>query len=366
VIWLYNSAGVPGTFLIMDDDGGQGHFSKIAAILDPGTYYLKVNAYDPNITINTYYLNLTVNALPTVTPTITFSPTFTITPTVTHTGTETPTMTTTALPLANLRAQYFSYHAESTYNTIYINVRIYNDGAGSINLAEVTSKYWYTFEGSGAEVVEIDDAHKLPSGQDIKSFTSAEIQTISQNGQDRVQVSSFGSGAGSITTGEFAELHLRVHKADWTNYTQTNDYSFGTQTEFQNWQQVTLYFGGTKVWGLEPGEMGLLSIVKNAPTPAIAEPLSSKNTYNYPNPCSEMTNIRFSLEKAAGVNAAIYDMAGKLVWTKTLKSSETRAGINVIVWDVTNDFGVDVANGVYILKILADGRMATKKIAVIR
>jgi len=370
IIWLYDSTGVSSTFLIMNDDGGQGNFSKITATLDPGTYYLQVRAYDPTVTIQTYYIDLTVNVLATVTTTETGTETTTPTPTVTQSDTETPTFTATptqtSLPAANLRAQYFSYHTDSVNNTIYINVRIYNDGTESVTLSNVTAKYWYTFEGSGAEVVEIDDVHKQPSGQDLKLYTSAEIQIISQSGQDRVQITSFGSGADSLATGEFVEVHLRVHKTDWTNYSLTNDYSFGTQTEFQNWQQVTLYYSGTKVWGLEPGEVGLLSVRKSTPTPVIAEPLSNINTYNYPNPCSGRTSIRFSLEKPVDANITIYDMAGKLVWTKILKTSETRAGINVVVWDILNDFGAEVANGVYILKISADGRLATKKIAVVQ
>ena len=40
---------------------------------------------------------------------------------------------------------------------------------------------------------------------------------------------------------------------DWTNYTQTNDYSFdATKTSYADWTKVTLYRNGVLVWGVEP------------------------------------------------------------------------------------------------------------------
>jgi hypothetical protein len=275
------------------------------------------------------------------------------------------TITPTVASVANLRAQYFSYQTNPTNNTIYINVRIYNDDTKSVALSSVSAKYWYTFEGTNqTETAVVDWAGKQPSGQAITSNTLAAVNTISQSGQTRVEITTFNPNAGSIAPGEYAEFHVRVYKNDWSNYNMSNDYSFGTQTAFQNWQQVTLYYNGSKVWGLEPGQLGLLLVSKTTPIPA--EPLSENNSYNFPNPCQDSTTIRFSLEKPADVNIGIYDLAGKKVWGKDLQSAATRAGVNYLTWNTVNDMDTLVANGIYVLKISADGKLVTKKVAVVR
>jgi len=60
-IWLYDSSGVPSTYIAYDDDGGSNQFSKITqAGVSVGTYYVKIDEYNNNADIPTYYLDLTV------------------------------------------------------------------------------------------------------------------------------------------------------------------------------------------------------------------------------------------------------------------------------------------------------------------
>ncbi|MCX8092852.1 MAG: FG-GAP-like repeat-containing protein [Candidatus Goldbacteria bacterium] len=100
--------------------------------------------------------------------------------------------------------------------------------------------------------------------------------------------------------------------------------------------------------------------------PTFVEKLSDKNVYNYPNPCSDKTTIKFSLDKSAEVKIIITDASGKQVWHKTLTSSETRPGINNIEWNLVNDSGAVVSNGVYILKVISGDVVVNKKIAVVK
>ena len=64
----------------------------------------------------------------------------------------------------------------------------------------------------------------------------------------------FTSGAGSLAAGaNTGEIQNRFAKSDFTNYTQTGDYSFDpTKTAFADWSKVTLYNSGMLVWGVEP------------------------------------------------------------------------------------------------------------------
>ena len=58
VLYLYDAEGAQ---LMYNDDGGEGHFSKITATLAEGTYYLRVNGYYGNSTVGNYSLNCSVS-----------------------------------------------------------------------------------------------------------------------------------------------------------------------------------------------------------------------------------------------------------------------------------------------------------------
>lgn len=75
----------------------------------------------------------------------------------------------------------------------------------------------------------------------------------------------------------------------------------------------------------------------------------------YPNPSSEYVNISLSLKEAAKVKINIYDIHGKIV--KTILNEKKSAGSFVKRWDRSN-----VASGVYILEIDADGRKYNSKL----
>jgi len=51
---------------------------------------------------------------------------------------------------------------------------------------------------------------------------------------------------------------------------------------------------------------------------------------------------------------------------RNISSGETRRGINHLTWKAVNDEGKKVANGVYLLRIIAEDASVTKKIAVIK
>ena len=55
VITLYDGI---GNFIIQDDDSGKGLFSSITMLLDPGTYYLRVELFDANSPIDSYTISL--------------------------------------------------------------------------------------------------------------------------------------------------------------------------------------------------------------------------------------------------------------------------------------------------------------------
>jgi hypothetical protein len=121
-----------------------------------------------------------------------------------------------------------------------------NTGTTAVSLAELTLRYWYTIDGSAAQ------DWMCWYSQIGCSNVSASFTTVSRVGADRYIELSFASGAGSIDAGGNVRVEYGFHK-DWTNYTQTNDYSFdATKTSYADWTKVTLYRNGVLVWGVEP------------------------------------------------------------------------------------------------------------------
>ena len=56
-----------------------------------------------------------------------------------------------------------------------------------------------------------------------------------------------------MNAGATAELQVEFHKNDFTNYTPTNDYSFGASaSSFTTTTKITVYRVGTLVYGTEP------------------------------------------------------------------------------------------------------------------
>lgn len=78
--------------------------------------------------------------------------------------------------------------------------------------------------------------------------------------------------------------------------------------------------------------------------------LNVTNALLYPNPFNSTCNITFDLTSSAIVTVKIFTTGGRLI--KSLKYSG-RAGFNSIQWDGTDHRGDKIANGAYLIKVIA-------------
>ncbi|MFQ5571122.1 MAG: PQQ-dependent sugar dehydrogenase, partial [Rhodothermales bacterium] len=74
---------------------------------------------------------------------------------------------------------------------------------------------------------------------------------------------------------------------------------------------------------------------------------------NHPNPFRDATTITYSLDRAAAVELAVYDVLGRCV--RTLVSGRQVAGTHTTRWDGRSESGARVAGGVYFSRLSVDG-----------
>ncbi|MDI6840690.1 MAG: T9SS type A sorting domain-containing protein [bacterium] len=94
---------------------------------------------------------------------------------------------------------------------------------------------------------------------------------------------------------------------------------------------------------------------------------SYKLEQNYPNPFTQMTEIRFQITNGVSkipVSVRIYDMAGRLV--KTLIDKKWNTGVYKIIWNGEDKLGNRVAAGIYFYRLETGKSIISKKLVVLR
>jgi hypothetical protein len=79
----------------------------------------------------------------------------------------------------------------------------------------------------------------------------------------------------------------------------------------------------------------------------------------FPNPAARRTTVRFTTPSAGSVHLAVYDLLGRRV--ALLADGPHAAGTHPVLWQTT-----DLASGVYVLRLEADGAVRTRRITLVR
>ena len=72
---------------------------------------------------------------------------------------------------------------------------------------------------------------------------------------------------------------------------------------------------------------------------------------NYPNPFHRRTTFTFGLNLAAEIRIKVFTLSGRLL--RTLEKFDAQRGFNMMEWDGRDEDGDELANGVYLYKIIA-------------
>lgn len=102
-------------------------------------------------------------------------------------------------------------------------------------------------------------------------------------------------------------------------------------------------------------------------TPAsmpIVPPVTATLAPARPNPFSRMTHFSVDLPRAAAVDVTVHDLSGRRV--AVLFQGELPAGRREFTWSGAIDRGGRAADGVYFLRLAADGQIVSRKVVVLR
>jgi len=124
---------------------------------------------------------------------------------------------------------------------IRIHLDIKNSGLPDIALSDVTVRYYYTKEGTAEEEFNVDHA-VIGNSNIIGSFADGYLEI------------GFTSSAGDILRArKTGEIQVRIQKIDWSNYYQSDDYSFDpTIIDYTVYEKITVYHQGELLWGIPP------------------------------------------------------------------------------------------------------------------
>ncbi len=149
---------------------------------------------------------------------------------------------------------YENHETATTTNTIRSYFKVKNEGTSTLDLSDVTIRYWYTREGTANQSAVCDYAGL--NNNNITSFVNASILPAvpAASGANYYLEIGFDSGAGSLAPGQQTnEIQIRFNKTDWSNYTQTGDYSFNaSMTTFSANTAITGYIDGVLSFGNTP------------------------------------------------------------------------------------------------------------------
>ncbi len=155
----------------------------------------------------------------------------------------------TSAPAGSIKVQAYNGTLGQTSNSISLRIKLVNTGDTAVQLSAVKLRYYFTANGTQSQNFFCDWSHVQCSNV-TGSFVPMPGPAP---GADHYLEIGFASGAGSLAAGQSIDLQIRFSKSDWSNYTQTDDYSFSAaSSSYADRPTITGYIGGVLEWGVEP------------------------------------------------------------------------------------------------------------------
>jgi hypothetical protein len=152
----------------------------------------------------------------------------------------------------SVKLQMYNFKTTHGKNTIYPRYRLVNTGNVPVDIHDIKIRYYYTGEGENPQNFFCDWS-SIGAGNIMASFVELDNPC---EGADRYVELEFTQDAGVLGPEGSIDIHTRIAQEDWSEYIQTNDYSFNESgKDYVDWDKVTVYINGELKWGIEPTEI---------------------------------------------------------------------------------------------------------------
>lgn len=146
--------------------------------------------------------------------------------------------------------------------------KMVNTSDKEINLSKVKIRYYFTIDNENDINYFCDYACKNDSDgyAGLTSTVSGKIVKMddTMEGADHYLELTFSKEAGSLQPGGSIELSNRFSKADWSAFTQSNDYSFNSSnSSYADWDKSVVLIDDEVVSGTEPNNKVVIEIKTN-------------------------------------------------------------------------------------------------------
>jgi hypothetical protein len=149
--------------------------------------------------------------------------------------------------LLPLKLAYLNASPGLANNQIHPLFQLTNTGSGLLTLSDVTLRYWYTADSSQQQKVDCDYA---TIGCENVHTALMQMNPALPTADTYLEVS---FAAVTLTANSTTQIQLRIHRTNWTNYNQSNDYSFMADAiTYSANQHIGVYYKGALVSGNEP------------------------------------------------------------------------------------------------------------------
>jgi hypothetical protein len=173
---------------------------------------------------------------------------------------------TSAFAASSIQVLAFNADTAATSNTIYPHIEVMNASSQSIALSNVTLRYYYTEDSTQSQRFWIDWSN-VGSANVTGKFVKMSKPVAKA---DHYLQIGFTKAAGSLAAHATVAVQMRFARVNWTNYKQTNDYSFNvTAHNYVSWTKITGFISGKLSWGIVPGGT-VTATPPPAPTPTRA------------------------------------------------------------------------------------------------
>jgi hypothetical protein len=226
-----------------------------------------------------------------------------------------------------------------------------------LNLNNVTVRYWFNCDCTNQTLQAwVDWAGLMPAGSTATGDVHVSVQPASQGGQTDYVLYSF-TGNVVLQPGQMIQIQSRFNKSDWSNMTQSNDWSFAANTSYKDDLQATGYLNGNLAWGAEPVSKPAALSVSSAgsfPNPSTGTGTTLTFNVNGSSTGTSASDLGDALlsDPNATITLTIYTLSLRSIWSETLPGSTYGiAGKHEVYWNEKDLKGAGLSNGVYLLKV---------------